>query len=159
MPFYLLNILFEVDFLPFLLVVFIAWIVPILLNLFKLKRMPAPVVEIIIGFFLARHFIGGTTEATFFSLDFLGLIGLIFIMFLSGLEIDADQMVGSFPRKKVTVSGVGPGASAATGAGRTPREGPDQEAPGGGLRLRIDGGGGGSRPVPGADLPPLHHRR
>ena len=105
MPPMLLNILFEVDFLPFLLVVFIAWMVPILLNLLQLKRLPAPVVEIIIGFILARYFVGHASEATFFSLDFLGLIGLIFIMFLSGLEIDVDQLLGSFPRKKITLSG------------------------------------------------------
>lgn len=88
-----------------LLVVFIAWMVPIVLNVLKLKRIPGPVVEILIGFFFARYFMNGVTDATFFSLDFLSLVGLIFIMFLSGLEIDVDQMMGSFPRKKISVSG------------------------------------------------------
>lgn len=88
-----------------LLVAFIAWMVPILLNLLRLKRLPAPVLEIVIGYFFARYLLEDVSDATFFSLDFLGLIGLIFIMFLSGLEIDVDQMVGSFPRKRITASG------------------------------------------------------
>jgi Kef-type K+ transport system membrane component KefB/Trk K+ transport system NAD-binding subunit len=95
-----LNIMLKVDFFPLLVILFVAWLVPVVLNLIKIKRIPAPVLEMLFGFVLAWYLRDYVSEATFFSLDFLSLIGLIFIMFLSGLEIDVDQMIGALPAKK-----------------------------------------------------------
>lgn len=39
-------------------------------------------------------------------LDFLALSGFIFLMFLTGLEIDMDQVTLSFPRKRFDFSNV-----------------------------------------------------
>jgi Kef-type K+ transport system membrane component KefB/Trk K+ transport system NAD-binding subunit len=96
--------LFGVDYLPLLAVLFTAWIIPVAFSLFKIKRVPSVVAEIIIGYILGFFFLTFVTEQTLFVLDFLSILGLMFIMFLSGLEIDVDQLTNSFPRKKPTAS-------------------------------------------------------
>ena len=101
----LLNISFNYDFLPLLIIAGIAWIVPIILSFLKMERIPAVIIEIIVGYIVGQLFMSnlGIDSARF--LDFLALFGLIFLMFLSGLEIDVDQINASFPRKKLTIAG------------------------------------------------------
>ena len=41
---------------------------------------------------------------SFHILEFLALSGFIFLMFLGGLEIDMDQIIASFPRRKLSYS-------------------------------------------------------
>jgi len=101
----LLSISFDFDFLPLFVVASVAWLVPMLLNLFKLKKIPAVIVEIILGYFVGLYFLGSPDEQSYHILEFLALSGFIFLMFLSGLEIDVDQIIASFPRRKLTVSG------------------------------------------------------
>ncbi len=96
--------LFGVNYLPLLVVLFIAWSVPIALSVLKVKRMPAVVAEMIMGYIIGYFFLGYISQETLFILDFLAILGLMFIMFLSGLEIDVDQLTNSFPRKKITGS-------------------------------------------------------
>jgi Kef-type K+ transport system membrane component KefB len=100
----LLSISFDFDFLPLFIVVSVAWLVPMLLNLFKLKKIPAVIVEIILGYFVGTWFLGSPDLESYHILEFLALSGFIFLMFLSGLEIDVDQIIASFPRRKITVS-------------------------------------------------------
>lgn len=92
------------NYLPILVITAIAWFTPLLLSMLKLKKIPTVLVEIILGFLVARFFFGDLPDGTIRTLEFLAQIGLIFLMFLSGLEIDMDQIIASFPRKKIRFS-------------------------------------------------------
>jgi Kef-type K+ transport system membrane component KefB len=98
----LLNISFHFDYFPLFVVAAIAWGTPILLSVLKLTRIPSVIVEIILGYFIGRLLIGSIDHESFRILEFFALTGFIFLMFLSGLEIDADQILASLPRKKLT---------------------------------------------------------
>ena len=100
----LLNISFNFDFYPLLIVAAIAWLTPILLSSFKLKKIPSVIVEIILGFIAAKFLFGNLDETSFLILDFLALFGFLFLMFLGGLEIDVDQIMASLPRRRLTIS-------------------------------------------------------
>jgi Kef-type K+ transport system membrane component KefB/Trk K+ transport system NAD-binding subunit len=93
-----------VNYLHLFVVFFVAWFVPFTFSILKVKRIPAVVAEIVIGFFLGYYFLELVSAETLFALDFLAILGLMFIMFLSGLEIDVDQLTNSFPRKLITTS-------------------------------------------------------
>ena len=75
----------EQRFIPLLLVVMLAFLVPILLARFK--RIPAVVGEILAGIVIGPSVLGlvNSHEPT---LEILAEIGFAFLMFLSGLEID-----------------------------------------------------------------------
>ncbi len=92
------------DYLPILVIAAIAWSTPVLLSLVKLKKIPTVLVEIILGFVIARYFISDASGQTMYILEFLAQVGLIFLMFLSGLEIDMDEIIASFPRKRLSYS-------------------------------------------------------
>lgn len=100
----LLNISFHYDFYPFLLIAGIAWITPVLLSLLKLKKIPIVIIEIILGFFVGKFLFGNLSEDSFLILDFFALFGFLFLMFLSGLEIDVDHIIDSLPRQSLTWS-------------------------------------------------------
>ncbi len=100
----LINISFDFDFYPILIVVAIAWITPVALALLKLKKIPAVIVEILLGFLAGKYLFGHLGEESLMPLNFLSLTGFIFLMFLGGLEIDMDQILASLPRRKLTVS-------------------------------------------------------
>ncbi len=101
----LLSLSFDFDYLPLLLVIAMAWLAPILLSLLKISKVPTVIVEILLGFVLGRFFFTHQVGESFYILEFLALSGFIFLMFLGGLEIDVDQIVASFPRRKLTYSG------------------------------------------------------
>lgn len=98
----LLTISFNFDYLPFLIVAAIAWLVPMVMSFFRLSRIPTVIVEIIIGYFLGKFLLEGSPEASLIVLDFVALTGFVFLMFFGGLEIDVDQIIASFPRRKIT---------------------------------------------------------
>ncbi len=100
----LLSLSFHFDYYPLLLVTIVAWIVPILLSLLRLRKIPSVIVEIIFGYLLGHFVLTDHTTASFHILSFLALSGFIFLMFLGGLEIDTDQIIASFPRKKLNYS-------------------------------------------------------
>ncbi len=100
----LINISFHYDFYPLLIVASIAWLTPILLSVFKLKKIPTVIIEIILGFIAAKFLFGNLDETSFLILDFLALFGFLFLMFLSGLEIDVDQIMASLPHRRLTIS-------------------------------------------------------
>ena len=100
----LLNISFHYDFYPLLVVAAIAWSTPILLSLLKLKKIPIVIVEIILGFLTGKFLFGNLSEDSFLILDFFALFGFLFLMFLSGLEIDVDHIIASLPRRRLTWS-------------------------------------------------------
>ena len=100
----LLNISFHYDFYPLFVVAAIALITPILLSLLKFKKIQIVIIEIISGFLAGKFLFGNLSEDSFLILDFLALSGFLFLMFLSGLEIDVDQIIASLPRRKLTIS-------------------------------------------------------
>ena len=100
----LLNISFHYDFYPLLVVAAIAWATPILLSLFRLKKIPIVIFEIVLGFLAGKFLFGNIGEEGFLILDFLALYGFLFLMFLGGLEIDVDQIIASLPHKRLTWS-------------------------------------------------------
>jgi Kef-type K+ transport system membrane component KefB len=100
----LINISFDFDFYPILVVVAIAWITPVALALLKLKKIPAVIIEILLGFLAGKYLFGHLGGESIMPLNFLSLTGFIFLMFLGGLEIDMDQILASLPRRKLTVS-------------------------------------------------------
>jgi Kef-type K+ transport system membrane component KefB/Trk K+ transport system NAD-binding subunit len=75
----------EQSFIPLLLVVVLAFLVPVLLSRFR--RFPVVVGEILAGIIVGPSVLGlvGGSEP---SLELLAEIGFAFLMFLSGLEID-----------------------------------------------------------------------
>lgn len=97
-----LNISFDYDYFPLLVVTAIAWVTPILLSLFKIKKIPSVVVEIILGYFIGKYLLQSVDPESSRILEFFALTGFIFLMFLGGLEIDVDQILASLPRKKLT---------------------------------------------------------
>ena len=100
----LLSISFHYDFFPFLVVASIAWITPILLSLLRLKKIPNIIIEIIFGFIAGKFIFSNLSPESFELLNFFALFGFLFLMFLSGLEIDVEQILASLPRKKLTLS-------------------------------------------------------
>ena len=99
-----LNISFDFNYFPLLLIILIAWIIPILLSIFRLEKLPSVIVEIIAGFFIGHYMFDLFTPDSIVALDVLALSGFIFLMFLVGLEIDVDQLFASIPKKKITYS-------------------------------------------------------
>jgi len=100
----LLTVSLDFNYFPLLVVVGLAWIVPMALSVFMIKKVPAVIVEIILGYFVGRYLLLNISPASLNILEFLGLTGFIFLMFLTGLEIDMDQVAGSFPRKRIIFS-------------------------------------------------------
>ncbi len=73
---------------PLLLVVALAFFVPILLS--RWRALPVVVGEILAGVIFGPLVLGWLTHSP--TLDFLGDIGLTFLMFLAGLEIDLQSL-------------------------------------------------------------------
>jgi len=86
-----------------MVVMVVAWFTPMLLSWLKMQKVPSVIVEIILGFVIGHYFIE-FDEGSLEILRFLALSGFVFLMFLSGLEIDIDQLIASLPRKKLSVS-------------------------------------------------------
>ena len=81
-------------FLPLLLVIFLAFIVPLLLS--KLKRIPVVVGEIVAGIVIGHS--GFNLVSEDMMLTIMSDIGLAFLMFLAGMEIDFSKLFP--PREK-----------------------------------------------------------
>ncbi|MBN1665452.1 MAG: cation:proton antiporter [Anaerolineales bacterium] len=79
------------SFIPLLLVVFLAFLVPIALSRFKKLRLPIVVGEILAGIIIGRSGLGWV-QAHDPALDLLSEFGFVFLMFLSGMEIDFSSL-------------------------------------------------------------------
>ncbi len=92
----------EVEFLPLFLVMVVAVLSPLITSQLKVIKIPAVAVEIIAGIVVGQYGMNLLHETPY--LNFLGLIGFIFLMFLSGLEVDVHKIIASLPRRKLTVA-------------------------------------------------------
>src|SRR6056297_2026692 len=99
-----LSISFDFEFYPLLIVVFLAFIIPIALSLLKLGKVPTVIVEIVLGYLVGKYIIASFPDSHIQSLDFLALSGFMFLMFLGGLEIDVNEIILSFPRRRLSYS-------------------------------------------------------
>jgi len=100
----ILGISFDFNYLPLLVVIALAWLVPLTMSLFRVDKVPTIIIEILAGFFIGRFLIGNVAHESEVILDFFALTGFLFLMFLSGLEIDVDKILASFPRKRISYS-------------------------------------------------------
>ena len=99
-----LSISLYFEYWPLLVIIGLAWLIPMSISLLRLRRIPSVVLEIVLGYFAGRFLLANADELSIKILEFLALTGFIFLMFLSGLEINMDQIIGSFPRRKTTFS-------------------------------------------------------
>ncbi|MDX9773477.1 MAG: monovalent cation:proton antiporter family protein [Bacteroidales bacterium] len=95
-----LSISLDFDYLPLMIVIGLAWLIPMLLTVLRIKRIPSVIVEILAGYFAGKYLLISINPESLKILEFLGLTGFIFLMFLGGLEIDMDQVIYSFPKKR-----------------------------------------------------------
>src|SRR4051794_9908196 len=89
----------HVSVISLLIVVTMAFITPILLHRFKLNYIPVVVAEIIMGLVIGKSGLNVVHEDVWLST--LSTLGFIFLMFLSGLEIDFTAFAGGKLRKKL----------------------------------------------------------
>ncbi|MFC2102681.1 monovalent cation:proton antiporter family protein [Bacteroidota bacterium] len=99
-----LAIFSHFDYLPLLVVAAVAWLTPLLMSVLRLRRIPTVIMEIVIGFVIGKFLFSYFTPESTEILDFLAFTGFMFLMFLSGLEIDVDQIVASLPRRRLTMA-------------------------------------------------------
>ncbi len=79
------------SFAPLLIVIFLASLVPIILNRFRKLTLPIVVGELIVGIIIGRSGFGWVKHHDP-VLDLLSEFGFVFLMFLSGMEIDFSSL-------------------------------------------------------------------
>lgn len=96
---YITGIILDFNFIPLLFVIFIAWAIPMVLTVLKADKVPSVLLEMLAGYFAGLFLMKYADQDSLLVLDFLALSGLVFIMFLSGIEIDINNIIASFPKK------------------------------------------------------------
>ncbi|MBP2241193.1 CPA2 family monovalent cation:H+ antiporter-2 [Cytobacillus eiseniae] len=81
------------------IVIIVAFLTPILLHRFKLNFLPVVVAEILMGLIIGKS--GFNIVHPDMWLETLSTLGFIFLMFLSGLEIDFTAFSGNKKRNKL----------------------------------------------------------
>ncbi|MFC2046610.1 monovalent cation:proton antiporter family protein [Chloroflexota bacterium] len=79
------------SFVPLLIVVALAFLVPLVLARFRRLRLPVVVGEILVGIVIGDSGLGLVGHEP--MLEMLALLGFAFLMFLSGLEVDFDAIL------------------------------------------------------------------
>ena len=82
----------EIHFTDLLIVVAVAFAAPLVLGFFPRVRLPAIVLEIVLGIVIGPAGLGWVTVDL--PIQILSLIGLAFLLFLAGLEIDVERLRG-----------------------------------------------------------------
>jgi len=98
-----------------MIVVGVAFLVPVLLHRFRLRFLPVVVAEIIVGIAIGKSGLNWVAEDPY--LEMLSSLGLIYLMFLSGLELDFSLLAAKKQGAKAggpNVMKAGLGVSAAT---------------------------------------------
>jgi len=81
-----------VHFTNLLIVVAVGFLAPLALGFFPRFRLPSIVLEIVLGIVIGPSGLGWV--APDFAVSILALVGLAFLLFLSGLEIDFERLRG-----------------------------------------------------------------
>ena len=82
----------EIHFTDLLIVVAVAFAAPLVLGFFPRVRLPAIVLEILLGIVIGPAGLGWVKVDL--PIQILSLIGLAFLLFLAGLEIDVEKLRG-----------------------------------------------------------------
>lgn len=82
----------EISFVPLMVVIGLAFLVPLLLSRIKFIFVPIVVGEIVAGMIVGRSGLGLVRDDSL--LELLSVLGFAFLMFLSGLEIDFKGVSG-----------------------------------------------------------------
>ncbi|VXB23606.1 gated K+/H+ antiporter [Bacillus sp. 349Y] len=85
------------------IVILVAFLTPILLHKFKLNFIPVVIAEIIVGLIIGKS--GFDIVHQDMWLETLSTLGFIFLMFLSGLEIDFSAFSGGKKKKALLPNG------------------------------------------------------
>ncbi|MDZ4714683.1 MAG: cation:proton antiporter [Cytophagales bacterium] len=88
------------DYLPLFILFVVAWIVPMTLSWLEISKVPSVIVEIVMGVVIGPfvlNFVSGQEQL----LNHLSYIGFLFLIFLSGLALDIQKIISSFPRGKI----------------------------------------------------------
>ncbi|MCM3004905.1 monovalent cation:proton antiporter family protein [Priestia koreensis] len=93
------------------IVVIAAFLTPILLHRFKLRILPVVVAEIIMGLIIGKS--GLDLVKPDMWIETLSSLGFIFLMFLSGLEIDFSAFAGNKKKEKLSNGKEAPNAFSA----------------------------------------------
>ncbi len=88
-----------INYLPIFIIFIIAWIVPLFLSWLEISKVPAVIVEIIMGVIIGP-FVLDLVDSTPY-MDFLATTGFLMLIFLAGLEIDVNKIIASLPRSKI----------------------------------------------------------
>jgi Kef-type K+ transport system membrane component KefB len=91
----------EIDFTGLVIVAAVAFSAPLILGLAPSLRLPAVVLELVAGIAIGPSGLGWVELDS--PIEVLSLIGLAFLLFLSGLEIDFERLRG----RNIAVTGVG----------------------------------------------------
>src|SRR5438270_9663850 len=86
----------EVHFANLLIVVAVALLAPLVLGFFPRIRLPAIVLEIVLGIVIGPSGLGWVKPDL--PVSILALVGLAFLLFLAGLEIDVERLRGRILR-------------------------------------------------------------
>lgn len=86
------------ELLSLVIVVVCAFLTPILLNRLRINFLPVVVAEILMGIIVGKSLFNWVDRTT--MLNMLSTLGFIFLMFLSGLEIDFKAFKSSSKQKK-----------------------------------------------------------
>src|SRR2546425_5305350 len=82
----------NVSFFGLFLVTVVAFLAPLLLGLSPARRLPAIVLEIVAGIVIGPSGFGWVKVDL--PISILSLIGLAFLLFLAGLEVELDRLRG-----------------------------------------------------------------
>jgi Kef-type K+ transport system membrane component KefB len=91
----------EIDFSGLVVVAAVAFTAPLLLGLAPALRLPAVILELVAGIAIGPSGFGWVELDP--AIEVLSLVGLAFLLFLSGLEIDFERLRG----RKIAVTGAG----------------------------------------------------
>lgn len=81
----------HLSFIPLLLVILLAFVVPLALSRVRQLRLPVVVGEIVAGILVGRSGLGWVPSHDA-VLDLLAEFGFVFLMFLAGMEIDFPNL-------------------------------------------------------------------
>ena len=80
------------EFTNLLIVMLVAFLAPLVVNALPVVRVPSPVLEIVAGIVLGPSVLGWVRVDA--PVEVLALVGLAFLLFLAGLEIDVHRLRG-----------------------------------------------------------------
>ena len=88
-----------INYWPLFIIFVIAWIVPLLLSWLEISKVPAVIVEIILGVIIGPYVLDLIPDVGY--IDFLASTGFLFLIFLAGFEINVNKIIATLPVKKL----------------------------------------------------------